>query len=142
MALSPRDIELYAARIRLHFEPELRDAAYGIALPLARLCGARIKALRPQTTLTEIRDWVGMSHTHTDRLTDTAPLAAPEDLGWDAAERFGLLRGPSATRLRRMMTGFIETARVQLIREELALRSGRTTFRQWVLSRARRRRAA
>jgi hypothetical protein len=142
MALSQRDIELYAARVRLHFEPELRDAAYGIALPLARLCGARIKALRPQTTLAEIRDWVGMTRARTDTLADTAPLAPPEDLGWDAADRFGLLRGPSAARLRRMMTGFIETARVQLIREELVLRSGRTTFRQWVVSRPRPRRAA
>jgi hypothetical protein len=143
MALSEQDIELFAARIRLHFEPDLRDTAYNLALPLARLCGARIKALRPETTLAEIRGWVGgVSSAIEDPLSDTGSLDLPEESGGDAAPGFNLLRGPNAARLRRVMNGLIETARGQLVREELALRSGRTTFRQWVVARARARAAS
>jgi hypothetical protein len=142
MALSEQDLELFAARIRLHFEPALRDTAYNLALPLARLCGARIKALRPETTLAEIRKWVGGSPALEDPAMDTGSLDSPEEPGWEEAEPgFNLLRGPSAARLRRMMNGLIQTARSQLVREELALRSGRTTFRQWVVARARARAA-
>jgi hypothetical protein len=141
MALSEQDIELFAARIRLHFEPDLRDTAYNLALPLARLCGARIKALRPETTLAEIREWLGVSSAVEDPLQDTASLDLPDESGEDAPG-FNLLRGPNAARLRRVMSGLIETARGQLIREELALRSGRTTFRQWVVARARARAAS
>jgi hypothetical protein len=142
MALSEQDIELYAARIRLHFEPELRDAAYSLALPLARACGARIKALRPETTLAEIRNWFGVTRGSKDPLLDIEPFDPSDDLDGDVSQGFGLLQGTNAARLRRVVDGLIETAREQLVREELALRSGQTTFRQWVLARARARRAA
>ena len=36
MALTKQDIEAFAARIRPHFEPELRDIAYELALGIAR----------------------------------------------------------------------------------------------------------
>jgi acyl carrier protein len=59
MAVTERDIEQFAARIRLHFEPPLRDVAFDLALAIARLVGSQVKQLRPDTTLDEIFSWVG-----------------------------------------------------------------------------------
>jgi hypothetical protein len=59
MTLSKADIELFAARIRLHFEPELRDDANALAREIANGVGARVKDLRPETNLGEILEWFG-----------------------------------------------------------------------------------
>ena len=58
MTVTERDVELFAARIRLHFPPPLRDTAYEFAYSLARLVGAKVKLLSPETTLAEILGWV------------------------------------------------------------------------------------
>jgi hypothetical protein len=50
---------MYAARIRPHFPPELRETAYTLALPIARAAGAKAKLLRPETTIDEVLVWVG-----------------------------------------------------------------------------------
>jgi acyl carrier protein len=52
------DERLWAARIRLHFEPELRDTAEGIAAVFVTYTGSRIKLLRPETRLLELLSWV------------------------------------------------------------------------------------
>jgi hypothetical protein len=56
--LTPADLEMFAARIRVHFEPELRDIAFELALGIARIVGSRAKDLRPGTTLDEIFTWI------------------------------------------------------------------------------------
>ena len=58
MAVTEHDIEQYAARIRLHFAPQLRDVAYDLAYGIAKLVGAKVKSLRPETTLAEILHWL------------------------------------------------------------------------------------
>jgi hypothetical protein len=58
VAVTERDVELFAARIRAHFVPEQRDIAYELAYDIARLVGARAKLLRPDTTIDEILGWV------------------------------------------------------------------------------------
>src|SRR5262245_61813699 len=61
MAVTEHDIEQFAARIRLHFEPRLRDIAFELAHGIAGLVGSRVKQLRPETTIDEIFGWVGDS---------------------------------------------------------------------------------
>lgn len=61
MAVTEHDVEQFAARIRLHFEPELRDIAFDCAHSIARLVGARVKLLRPETPIAEIFAWVSES---------------------------------------------------------------------------------
>jgi len=58
MAITEHDIEQFAARIRLHFEPELRDVAFDLAHAFARVVGAKVKLLRPETRIAEIFSWV------------------------------------------------------------------------------------
>lgn len=58
MALTEHDVEQFAARIRLHFAPELRDIAFDFAHCIAGLVGARVKLLRPETTIAQISAWV------------------------------------------------------------------------------------
>jgi hypothetical protein len=58
MPISEQDIELFAARVRLHFAPESRDVAYDYALRIAKIAGPRVKCLRPETTLGEIYGWL------------------------------------------------------------------------------------
>jgi hypothetical protein len=57
VTISDQDLTLFAARIRPHFEPELRDIAEELALGIARSVGARAKLLRPDTTFEEIFRW-------------------------------------------------------------------------------------
>jgi len=61
MAITEHDIEQFAARIRLHFEPDLRDVAFDLAHAVSRVVGARVKLLRPETTIAEIFSWVSES---------------------------------------------------------------------------------
>lgn len=58
MAITEHDIEQFAARIRLHFEPELRDIAFDLAHAFARVVGSKVKLLRPETRIAEIFSWV------------------------------------------------------------------------------------
>lgn len=59
MAITEADLEMYAARVRVHFPPELRDTAFEMAYSIARIVGPKAKALRPDTTLDELIEWVG-----------------------------------------------------------------------------------
>ena len=49
---------MFAARIQPHFEPELRDVAYELALGIAQCVGAKVKLLRPETTMREVFEWI------------------------------------------------------------------------------------
>ena len=57
MPVTKQDLELFAARIRPHFKPELRDIAYELALGIAQCVGAKAKLLRPETTMREVFEW-------------------------------------------------------------------------------------
>jgi acyl carrier protein len=52
------DHELWAARIRLHFEPPLRDAAEKVTRMFVPYVGSRIKDLRPETRMSELVGWM------------------------------------------------------------------------------------
>jgi hypothetical protein len=52
------DQELWAARIRPHFEPHLADMAEAVARELVPYVGEQLKALRPETTIGEIQRWL------------------------------------------------------------------------------------
>lgn len=58
MNITRSDLEMFAARIRPHFEPTLRETAYLAALEIAYVVGAKVKELRPETTLAEIWAWL------------------------------------------------------------------------------------
>ena len=83
MAITETDVELYAARIRPHFPPELRETAYALALPIARVVGAKAKLLRPETTLDEILEWLGPHYAQGKGSLDKVEviMAMEEDLG-------------------------------------------------------------
>jgi acyl carrier protein len=61
MAVTEHDVEQFAARIRLHFEPALRDIAFDLARAIARVVGSQVKLLRPETKIAEIFAWVSES---------------------------------------------------------------------------------
>ncbi|MGQ0835176.1 MAG: hypothetical protein ACT4O5_09700 [Gammaproteobacteria bacterium] len=71
MPASASDQELWAARIRLHFKPHLRDIAEEAALAFVPLVGPRIKQLRPDTAMGEVIAWA-----------KEAPLARKVSLDW------------------------------------------------------------
>jgi len=83
MAITDTDVELYAARIRPHFLPELRETAYSLALPIARVVGIKAKLLRPDTTIDEILKWIGPHYAQGKDSLDKveAIMAMEEDLG-------------------------------------------------------------
>ena len=54
MTISNEDREVFAARIRPHFEPDMRDIAYELALGIARCVEVKAKLLRPETTFAEV----------------------------------------------------------------------------------------
>jgi hypothetical protein len=83
MAITETDVELYAARIRPHFPPELRETAYLLALPIARVVGAKAKLLRPETTIDEILEWLGPHYAQGKDSLDKVEMimAMEEDLG-------------------------------------------------------------
>ena len=58
MTITEADLELYARRIRVHFEPPLRDIAEELALTVAQAAGPKTKLLRPESTLDEIFGWM------------------------------------------------------------------------------------
>lgn len=80
MVISETDVEMYAARIRLHFPAELRETAFSLALPIARIAGARAKLLRAETTIDEIYEWLDPHFVHeNDSLDKVATLMAMEE---------------------------------------------------------------
>jgi hypothetical protein len=143
MGISEQDIELFAARVRLHFEPPLRDAAYALSLPLARVCGARIKDLRPETTLNEIRGWIVAADSPAgESVLGAETLRLLREIGRASTTDSAALKNVYSTKARRATIRLLETVRGRVVLRELLLRRGRTTFREWVESRAHARRSA
>ncbi len=112
MTVTNDDLELFAARIRPHFESELRDIAYELAVGIARCVGPKVKHLRPETRLAEIFDWFEQQ--------------TPFPSSLDQVEFVMILEAE---------IGFE-------VSNEMAANSDRRTFRDLVLERARKRRAA
>jgi hypothetical protein len=83
MAITETDVDLYAARIRGHFPPELREPAYSLALHIARITGTKAKLLRPETTIDEILEWLGPHYVQGKDSLDKVEMimAMEEDLG-------------------------------------------------------------
>ena len=83
MAVTETDVEMYAARIRVHFPPELREIAFSLAVPIARVVGAKAKLLRPETTIDEIIEWLGPYYVRGKDSLDKVEMvmAMEEDLG-------------------------------------------------------------
>jgi hypothetical protein len=112
VTITDQDLKIFAARIRPHFEPDLRDIAEDLALGIARCVGAKAKLLRPDTTLVEIFEWFHTTEPFPTSLDQVEwVMALEEELGIGIAD---------------------EDAATPHI----------TTFRDLVLTRARRRRAA
>lgn len=82
MAVTEHDIEQFAARIRAHFAPELRDIAFDFAHSIARLVGARAKLLRPETTIAEVFAWVSESDSGSLDKVEWI-MAMEEELGFE-----------------------------------------------------------
>jgi hypothetical protein len=83
VAITDTDVEMYAARIRAHFPPELRETAFSLAFQIARVAGAKAKSLRPETTLDEIIEWLGPHYAQGKDSLDKVEviMAIEEDLG-------------------------------------------------------------
>ena len=79
MKYSRTDLEMFAARIRPHFEPELRDTAYRLALEIALTVGDKVKDLRPETRLDEITLWLGGAELGIDSLDSIELVMALEE---------------------------------------------------------------
>ncbi len=89
MAATEHDIEQFAARIRLHFAPELRDIAFGFAHSIARLVGPRAKLLRPETTIGEIFAWVSESDSGSLDKVEWI-MAMEEELGFEIPDEMAV----------------------------------------------------
>ena len=97
MTISEHDVELYAARIRVHFAPELRDVAYDFALRIAKIAGTQVKSLRPETTVGEIYGWLQKEFDPTASLDQVeAIMAIEEEFGYEIPESHAA-QGNSAT---------------------------------------------
>ena len=83
MAITETDVEMYAARIRAHFPPELRDIAFALAFSIARIVGPEATQLRPTTTIDEIIGWLGQHHVDAKDSLDKVEMviAMEEELG-------------------------------------------------------------
>jgi hypothetical protein len=105
MAITEADVEMFAARIRPYFAPDLRDTAFSLALSIARVVGAKVKVLRPETTLDEIIEWLAPHYAEEKDSLEKVELimAIEEDLG----------------------AAFV-------LPDELASRSGAATFRELI----------
>ncbi len=103
------DVELFAARIRFHFPAHLRDTAYELALSIARVVGPKVKQLTPNTTIDEILRWA--------KADEPFPADSLDQVEWIMAmeEEFG--------------PGFV-------LPDDFATRTDRTTFRELVEYRA------
>ena len=85
MAITETDVELYAARIRAHFPPGLREAAFALAYSIARIAGPKAKQLRPETTLDEIIEWLGPHYVQSkDSLDEVERVMAMQEEAGDA----------------------------------------------------------
>lgn len=115
MATTEQDIELLAARVRLHFSPELRDTAYELAYAVAKVVGPKVKRLTPNTTIDEIFGWIREEWPY--------PTESLDQVEWTMAMEEEL--GP----------GFV-------LPDDFAANADRTTFRELVEHVARNRRAA
>ena len=144
MSLSDHDIELLAARVRLHFEPRLRATAYGLALPLARACGSRIKDLRPETKLCELQQWISLSEEGPAEkfVLSHSIVALLKEISHATAAQTPTRARLHTGRARRVAGELFQAARRRVVLRELMLRPGRTTFLDWVESRAGVRRSA
>jgi acyl carrier protein len=120
MPISDKDLASFAARIRPHFEPELRDAAEELALRIAYLAGARVKLLRPETTVRELREWCDF---------EEAPVVETGSLGSDSLDTVELVMA-------------LEEELGPANPHELASTCDTETFRDLVVRNAKRRRAA
>ena len=89
MALTERDVELFAARIRPHFPPEQRDIAYQLAHDIARLAGAKVKLLRPGTTIDEIWSWMAKGQPFGADSLDKVEsiMVLEEELGFEVPDK-------------------------------------------------------
>jgi hypothetical protein len=56
--VTDQDLEVWAARIRPHFEPRLQGMAEAVAAVLVLAVGSRIKQLRPETPMSEVFSWL------------------------------------------------------------------------------------
>lgn len=83
MAITETDIEMYAARVRAHFPPELRDTAFALAFSIARIVGPKTKELRAETTFDEIVEWLGPHYVWGKDSLDKVErvMAVEEELG-------------------------------------------------------------
>jgi len=83
MAITEADVEMFAARIRAYFPPELRETAFSLALAIARVVGPKAKTLRPETTLDEIIEWLEPHYVGDKDSLDKVELvmAMEEELG-------------------------------------------------------------
>lgn len=91
MAVMEHDVEQFAARIRLHFEPALRDVATDLARGIASVVGVKVKALRPETTLGEIVSWIKECEPILARSLDQVEwiMAVEEELGFEIPDHLG-----------------------------------------------------
>jgi hypothetical protein len=115
MTITEHDLELFAARIRPHFPLELRDTAYELALSIARVAGPKAKLLTPDTTIDTIIEW-----------TDAVFLSSSDSLD----------------RVEQVMALEEELGSAFVLPDEIAARTDRATFRDWVEHAAKARRAA
>lgn len=106
------DEELWAARIRAHFEPHLRDTAEQAAQVLVTYVGVGIKQLRPETRLSDLSIWAKESG------------SALDSLDW-----------------MELVMGLEEELEISIPDSDAALIGGDTTFRELIVCLAKYRRA-
>lgn len=80
MTITDEDLQLYAARVRAHFPPHLRNAAEVVAYGIARAVGPKVKELRPETTVSEILGWTeSLGHYSQDSVDTVEWIMALEE---------------------------------------------------------------
>ena len=105
--------------------------------------GARIKKLRPETTLDEIRAWVvGADSPRDDSVLGAQTVGLLRQIGLASGAHSKALKSLYSTNAKRATLRLLETVRGRVVLRELLLRRGQTTFREWVASRAHARRSA
>lgn len=89
MTITQRDLQLYAARVRPHFAPELRDMAEALAYQIAGVVGPNATQLRPETTLEEILEWLEASAPYREDSIDEVEwiMALEEETGFEIPDR-------------------------------------------------------
>lgn len=83
------DQELWAARVRLHFEPRLRDTAEKLARGFVVGAGPRLRQLRPHTPLREVLGWCREGDSGWSSLDEVETvMAIEEEAGIEIADSF------------------------------------------------------